>query len=210
MPAFVGRAARRDVAHERAFRLVEAEARRQIARHALHRDAEQPAMHAAVGHELVHHVLRHVRRHREADADVAARRRQDLRVDADQLARGVHERAAGVALVDRRIGLQEVFIASVAEAGRAALRADDAHRHRLADAERVADREHDVADAHRVRIADRHDRQVLAVDLDHREIARRIRADQLAVDDAAIRQLDLDLRRVVDDVIVGQDVAVAG
>ena len=32
----------------------------------------------------------------------------------------------------------------------------------------------------------------------------------LPLDDAAIRQLDLDLRRVVDDVIVGQDVAVVG
>ena len=39
--------------------------------------------------QLVHDVLRHVRRNREADADVAARRRQDLRVDADQLAAGV-------------------------------------------------------------------------------------------------------------------------
>ena len=80
--------------------------------------------------------------------------------------RGVHERAAGVALVDRRIGLQEVFVAAIAEARRAALGADDTHRHRLADAERVANREHDVADAHRVRVADWHDRQAAAVDLD--------------------------------------------
>ena len=56
-------------------------------------------------------LLRHVRRNREADADVAAGARQDLRVDADQLALRVHQRAAGVAVVDRRVGLQEVLVA---------------------------------------------------------------------------------------------------
>ena len=40
--------------------------------------------------------------------------RHDLRVDADQLALGVHQRAARVAVVDRRVGLQEVFVAAVA------------------------------------------------------------------------------------------------
>ena len=38
------------------------------------------------------------------------------------------KRAAGVALIDRRIGLQEIFEAAVAEPGGAALGADDPHR----------------------------------------------------------------------------------
>ena len=42
--------------------------------------------------------------------------RQDLRVDADQLAARVDQRAAGVALVDRRVGLDEVLEAAVARA----------------------------------------------------------------------------------------------
>ena len=54
-------------------------------------------------------------RNREADADVAVVARQNLRVDADQLAFGVDERAAGVAVVDRRVGLQEVLVAAVAD-----------------------------------------------------------------------------------------------
>ena len=51
-----------------------------------------------------------------------------------------------------RVGLDEVLVAAVAAAvtGRPPLRADDAHRDGLADAERVADRERDVADAHLV------------------------------------------------------------
>ena len=32
-------------------------------------------------------------------------------VDADEPAFGIHQRAAGIALVDRRIGLDEIFIA---------------------------------------------------------------------------------------------------
>ena len=54
--------------------------------HRLDRHAEHAALHLAVVDQLRHDVLRHVRGNREADADVAARRRQDLRVDADQLA----------------------------------------------------------------------------------------------------------------------------
>ncbi len=39
-------------------------------------------------------------------------------------------------------------------------RRDNAAGHRLADAERVADREHEITDLERVQIADRQDRQL--------------------------------------------------
>ena len=81
--------------------------------------------------------------------------RKNLAVDADQLALRVDQRAARVALVDGSVGLQEVFKAPIAQTGGAALRADDSHRDRLTDAQRVADRECDVADADAVRIAQR-------------------------------------------------------
>ena len=86
-----------------------------------------------------------VGRDREGDADIAARRRVDRGVHADDLALQVEGRAAGIAAVHRRVDLQEVVIgagADVAAAGR-----DDAGRHRAAEAERVADRQHPVADA---------------------------------------------------------------
>ena len=44
-------------------------------------------------------------RHRVADADVAAGAALDLRVDADDAAAAVEQRAAGVAAVQRRVGL---------------------------------------------------------------------------------------------------------
>ena len=122
---------------------------------ALHRHAQHAAVDGAAADELVHDVLRHVGGDGEADPDVAARGREDLRVDADQLAARVDERAAGVALVDGRVGLEEVLEAAVADARRASLGADDAHGDGLADAERVADGERDVADAHAVGVAER-------------------------------------------------------
>ena len=94
-------------------------------------------------------------------------------------------------MVDRRIGLQEVLEAAVAEAGGPALGADDAHRHGLADADRVAEGEHDVADLHRVGVAERQRRQTARLDLEHRQIARRVGADHLRLEAAAIGQLDL-------------------
>ena len=160
MPACVGRAAGLDAADDGAADLLEPEALGQIGGHGLDGDAELRATHTPSDSELVHHVPRHVRGNREADADVAVGHRDDLRVDADELALRVDERAAGVAVVDRRIGLQEVFVAAVTHAGRSTLRADDAHRHRLTDAERIADREHDIADLDRVGVAERQRLQV--------------------------------------------------
>jgi hypothetical protein len=58
---------------------------------------------------------------------------------------------------------------------RACERRDDAARHGLPDAEGIADRKHEIADLHRVRIADRHgreNRRLPVIDLQHREIER--------------------------------------
>ena len=60
----------------------------------------------------------------------------------------VEERAAGVAAVDRGVGLDEVVVAALQ---RAVARRDDAGGDREALAERVADGEHPVADLARRR-----------------------------------------------------------
>jgi hypothetical protein len=62
----------------------------------------------------------------------------------------VDQRAAGIAGIDRRIGLDEELIVGDADL-RARQRRDDAMRHGLADAERIADGEHHVADQQRRR-----------------------------------------------------------
>ncbi len=89
--------------------------------------AELAAVHLPGLDQLLHDRADHVRGDREADADVAAGLRQDHRIDADQVAVEPDQRAAGIARIDRGIGLDEVLEAVAADA-RAAERAHDARR----------------------------------------------------------------------------------
>src|SRR6185369_2485008 len=79
--------------------------------------------------------------------------------------------------VDRRVRLNEVLVCFDAEIG-AAFGGNDAHRHRLADAERIADRQHDVTQAQTAGVAELDGGQVadVALQLDYRQIALRVRA----------------------------------
>jgi hypothetical protein len=69
----------------------------------------------------------------------------DGRVDADDARLAVGQRAAGIARVDRGVGLDEILEAVAADAG-AAEGAHDAGRDRVLQAERVSDRDDEVAD----------------------------------------------------------------
>ena len=151
-------------------------------------------------------ILRRIRE--TADAVIAAGLGDDLRVDADELAFGIHQRAAGVALVNRSIGLQEILVAPAAGPGGSALGADDPHRHRLANTERIADRQHNVTNLDALGIAERDRMEVRRVDLDHGQIARLVCAHHLRRQRAAVVHLDADAVRALDDVVVGEDVAV--
>ena len=63
----------------------------------------------------------------------------------DHAAVHIDQRAAGIAGIDGGVGLDEELIVADADVG-ARHRRDDAVRHGLADAERIADRQHHVAD----------------------------------------------------------------
>ena len=117
----------------------------------------------------------------------------------------VDERAAGIAEIDGGIGLDEILEIRDAEPA-AAGGADDALRDRLAEAERIADRQHDIARAQLVRAAHRHDRRILDRHAQDRQIGIRIRADDLGRGDAPVGQLHADLIRALDDVVIGDDV----
>ena len=89
-----------------------------------------------------------VDRHREPDPDVAVVAGVlDLGVDPDHLALFVDQRAAGVAGVDRGVGLDHVRDREAVRGFDLALEGgDDAAGDRAVEAERVADRDHGVAD----------------------------------------------------------------
>ncbi len=83
-------------------------------------------------------------------------------------------------------------------------RRNDAAGGRLADAERVADRQHQVADLQRVGIADRYRGERLRrLDLEHREVDRLVLEQQLGLEFAAVGRRHLHLVGIADDVEVG-------
>jgi len=148
---------------------------------------------------------------READSDVAGRlaTRLDLRVDSDDLAVLVDQRATGVALVDRRIGLDDlVDRESVGGAHRALQRADDARCHRPLEPKRVADRDHGIADYDLGRVGERKGvkRGCGGIDLEERDVTRGIRSDEGRVDRLAGGEVHLDRVGAFDDVVVRDDV----
>ena len=190
---------------QRALVVLEVEAVGDLLGHRLDLHADPAARDRALVLELGDHGLHRLRRNREGDADRAAGRRIDRGVDADHAAVGVEGRATGVALVDRRVDLEEVVVGTRADV--AAARRHDAGGHGAAETERIADREHPVADPRRL-VGEPHVREVAAVDLDQREVGARIGADHLGRIGLAVVERDLDGRGVLDDVVVGHGIAV--
>ena len=201
-----GRAAVLRIVDHRALGLLQAEAVGDIGRHRLHLDAEPAARDVALVLELGDDELRGGGGNVEADADRAARRREDRGVHADHIAVHVERRTAGIALVDRRVDLDVVVIGPGADI--AAARRNDSGRHGAAETERIADGNHPIADARRL-IGELHVGEVLlAVDLDQREVGLLVGADHLGRIDRAVIGRDLDRFGMVDHVIVGHRIAV--
>ena len=174
------------------------------------------------GDDLLGEVHRVVHRNGEPDAGVVAGIRGDQRVDADELALVVHKRAAGVARVDGRVGLDHVRIDSglAAAAGlhrlarvhdlRAARGGHDARGHRLLEPEGGAQGHDPLADGQVVRIADLHGGEAAGIlGLQHRHVGGGIGAHQLGVVGVA-GDGHLIGAAAVDHVVVGDEVAVLG
>jgi hypothetical protein len=111
----------------------------------------------------------------------------------------------------RGVGLDEVLVARVVVAElfaeHAVLRAHDAHRHRLPEAEGVADREHVVADAHVIRVAQRDGLEVARslVEAHDRDVRGGVAAEDARAQLAVVRELDDDLVGAGHDVVVRED-----
>ena len=78
----------------------------------------------------------------------------------------------------------------------------------FSNVERRADREHPFARAQLRRIAELHDGQLLAFDLEHGDVGAPVDADDLGRIFATIGHAHRDFIRIGDDVRVGEDVAV--
>src|SRR3954453_22663164 len=146
------------------------------------RHAEVGMGHLAAGDELLRDALDGGRRDGEAVSVAAARVALDLRVDPDHVAVRVEQRAARVAVVDRRVGLDRARDREVVRrVDRAVERADDAGRDRALEAERAPDRDDAVADLHGVRVGEleRVELALGGVDPYDRDVGRAVCADDL-------------------------------
>ena len=139
-----------------------------------------------------HHAAHRVRRHGKANARAGPAGANDLRIDADHAALQVEQRPARVTRVDRRVGLdrltdEPVFLRALDNPPQGA---DHAHRQRLFQAERVADRHHKLPHAHPVRVCqgDGHRQIAPHVDADHSQIVGRVRPHQHRLDLLAVRK----------------------
>ena len=145
-------------------------------------------------------------RDRKADPDRAAGRRVDRRVDADDLAVHVEHRPAGIAAIDRGIGLQEIVIGARIDVPLA--RRENAGGDAAAQTERVADRQHPVADARDVAVAPGcRAQRLVGLDLQQRDIRLGVASDQLGLQIRIIVQNDGDFVGIGDHMIVGHDIA---
>ena len=177
-----------------------------VVAHILDDDTEPAAIDRAGSLELGDDLLHQSGGHGESNADIAARGREDRGVDADNLAVEVKRGTAGIAAVHRRIDLQIVVRP---RADIAVMRRDDAGRHRAAQTERVADREHPVAHARVLGLElDEGERLAVGLDLDERHVRARIGPDQRGWIFVAVLQRDGDVLGVLDHVVVGHDEAV--
>ena len=157
--------------------------------------------------ELGHHVMDQAGGNGEADAHAAARGREDHRIHADHLPAQVEGGAARIAAIDGRVDLDEVGVLLIAVEARPAQRRDDARRHRVGQAERIAHRHDPVADAQALVVAELDAGQRrLAFDLEQRHVGRRICADHLGGEAAPVGQLDGDLLAGIHHMVVGDDI----
>ncbi len=137
-------------------------------------------------------------------------RRNDRGIDADDLAIHIEERATGIAAIDSSIGLDEIVIRTRVDIAVACR--NDTDGHRAAEAKWIADRHDPIADAGLGRIAEFHGNQLvlLRIYLEHGNVGLGILADQFSLQLRAVIEIDFNLVRIGNDVIVGHDDALLG
>ena len=131
--------------------------------------------------------------------------RQQIGVHADHLARAIEQWPAGIAGIDRGVGLDVVVERRAHEV--TVLSADHAGSHRGADAQRIADGNHPLADLQGIAVAERHRRQRDGqVHLEHRKIdpVRPPRYNWARTSEPVLEGHPDD-RGILDDVLVGDD-----
>ena len=167
-------------------------------------DADEGTAHAAVAYQFAEHEIRGVGGDRKTDALCPHDHRG---IHADDFAVRRHQRTAGIAGIERGVGLDDVVDEpAVARAQRAAERRDHAGGHRRFETERIADGDHELATFEALGIAERRGRQRHRLDDPHQsEVGVGVIADEARGQVLAVRGCHLDAGRRTGDMAVGQD-----
>src|SRR5262249_35054459 len=142
-------------------------------------DSQLRTADAAQVYKIVEHRFRGIDGDGKADArTLLGASGQDHGVDSDLLRTRVQQRAAGIAGIDGRIGLDS-FVNEAARSTDRADGADDAARHGAAQAKWVADGKHLLPDHQVLGVTDLNLRHALGWNLDYCQIVHRIGAHDL-------------------------------
>ncbi len=129
----------------------------------------------------------HIAGNRKADADASAGGTGNGRIDPHHFAIDIDQRSAGVAWVDRRIGLNKIFKVGDADI-RTPHGADNAERHSAAQAQWISDGQHKIADSERAGISPCGRRQARRIDFHDCDIGFGIGGHHASFDIAAGRR----------------------
>ena len=181
----------------------------------LNGNAEKSALHLAVVHQIVYHLLHQVHRYGKAITHIAAGFGGNGGVDANQFARSIHKCSTAVARIDGRIGLNKVldgvFIALAADdIDATAQRAHDTRGYGAGQVERIANGNNPFSYFHDIAVAVLEEGQVVLIDAQQGDIGIWIGAHELGHIGAFIVQDYFDFIGTCDHVVVGDDIPIGG
>ncbi len=130
------------------------------------------------------------------------------RIHADYLTARIQQRATGVAGIDRRIGLQSVFDGRALRFLHRANGADDSRRHGAVQPEGISDSVDILAHLQVTRFGKHSWGEVLGVDLQQGKIMCLVLQNDLRLIVVLIAERYLDVLRIFDHMVVGEDAAV--
>ena len=204
-PAFVGGTAGAHFTDERA--LLHVKRRDQVRLEGLGLNPEERPLNAAVFHQLLCHETREIHRNHETQPGVPIVALSPGRVYSDEASIGVEQRTAGIARIDRRVGLQKILraiVRSVATEG-----AQNSATHGESTAGGITQREHHVAEFQLVAVAQRRGREAGRSNLQHGDIRAQITPHhRRGVFLARIAERDLHVLRTLDNVTVSDNIAI--
>src|SRR5262249_51475855 len=116
--------------------------------------------------------------------------------------------AAGIALIDRRVRLDEILIAGYSKTS-TSNGTDYTHRDRLPDGEGITDRQDGIANLQLIAVTNYSRRQILCLDFEDRDVGRRVGPYDLGVIFFVARsQRDFHAVGSFDDMVGGENITI--